>query len=126
MINNTMTLCIGITDIFYGNIEYFNCTVPADITEDGKINKLSTLTKVQTWIREAKEILNDVDNLLVWDIKLPKKYDSKYMNIATDVIKECTSKNKTYQCPKYLLDYLNKAYGISYEITKPIDLIIEL
>ena len=48
------------------------------------------------------------------------------MNIATDVIKECTSENKTYQCPKYLLDYLNKAYGISYEITKPIDLIIEL
>ena len=126
MINNTMTLCIGITGTFYGNIEYFNCTVPADITEDGKINKLSTLTKVQTWIREAKEILNDVDNLLVWNIKLPKKYDSKYMNIATDVIKECTSENKTYQCPKYLLDYLNKAYGISYEITKPIDLIIEL
>lgn len=126
MINNTMTLCIGITDTFYGNIEYFSCTVPADITEDGKINKLSTLTKIQTWIKEAKEILNDVDNLLVWDIKLPKKYDSKYMNIATDVIKECTSENKTYQCPKYLLDYLNKAYGISYEITKPIDLIIEL
>ena len=126
MINNTMTLCIGITDTFYGNIEYFNCTVPADITEDGKINKLSTLTKVQTWIREAKEILNDVDNLLVWDIKLPKKYDSKYINIATDVIKEYTSENKIYQCPKYLLDYLNKAYGISYEITKPIDLIIEL